>query len=121
MLEKSCQVKFSEIIFVSFSFFVFSVSREISQWCDKKKSEVARPAFQEKKKSLRDSESLPVVQQQTHIRPISWSKQSEIVKGGPSLWLAVVQIFLYVCENVCAAAVRQRERGVIEMCAVLPT
>ncbi len=50
LLEKSCQVKFSEIIFVSFSFFVFSVSREISQWCDKKKSEVARPAFQEKKK-----------------------------------------------------------------------
>ncbi len=28
----------------------------------------------ERKKSVRDSESLPVVQQQTHIRPISWSK-----------------------------------------------
>ncbi len=42
--------------------------------------------------------------------------QSEIVKGGPPLWLAVVQIFLYVCVRVdkcvtCAAAVRQRERG----------
>ncbi len=35
-----------------------------------------------KKRSFRDSESL-VVQQQTHIRLISWSKQSEIVKGGP--------------------------------------
>ncbi len=39
--------------------------------------------------------------------------QSEIVKGGPPLWLAVVQIILYVCvrafENACAAAVRQRE------------
>ncbi len=41
-----------------------------------KKSEVAlvRPAVREKKKSLCDSESLPVVQQQTHIRLISWSK-----------------------------------------------
>ncbi len=42
--------------------------------------------------------------------------QSEIVKGGPPLWLAVVQISLYVCVRVdkcvtCAAAVRQRERG----------
>ncbi len=42
--------------------------------------------------------------------------QSEIVKGGPPLLLAVVQIFLYVCVRVdkcvtCAAAVRQRERG----------
>ncbi len=42
--------------------------------------------------------------------------QSEIVKGGPPLWLAAVQIFLYVCVRVdkcvtCAAAVRQRERG----------
>ncbi len=27
-----------------------------------------------KKNGLHDSESLPVVQQQTHIRPISWSK-----------------------------------------------
>ncbi len=32
-----------------------------------------RPAVREKK-SLRDSESLSMVQQQTHIRPISWSK-----------------------------------------------
>ncbi len=41
-----------------------------------KKSEVAlvRPAVREKKKSLCDSESFPVVQQQTHIRLISWSK-----------------------------------------------
>ncbi len=42
----------------------------------KKKTEVAlvRPAVREKKKSLCNSESLPVVQQQTHIRLISWSK-----------------------------------------------
>ncbi len=30
--------------------------------------------FEKRKKSLSDSESLPVVQQQTHIRPILWSK-----------------------------------------------
>ncbi len=43
------------------------------------------------------------------------------MKGGPPLWLAVVQIFLYVCvcvcafEDECAAAVKQRERLVVEM------
>ncbi len=62
------------------------------------------------------------------VSPVLWFKkrpplglyrglnQSEIVKGRPPLWLAVVQIFLYVCVRVdkcvtCAAAVRQRERG----------
>ncbi len=46
----------------------------IYQWCDKKKSEVApvRPAIQKKKMYPRLC--LPVVQQQTHIRLISWSK-----------------------------------------------
>ncbi len=69
-----------------------------------------RPAVREKK-SLCDSESLPVVQQQTHIRPISWSKPIRNSEGRNPLWLAVVQIFLYVCkfENACAAAVRQGE------------
>ncbi len=65
------------------------------------------------KKSIRDSET----QQKT--LPLGLYRglnQSEIVKGGPPLWLAVVQIFLYVCVRVdkcvtCAAAVRQRERG----------
>ncbi len=41
-----------------------------------------RPAVLEKK-SLRDSESLPVVQQQTHIRPISWSKPIRDSEGRP--------------------------------------
>ncbi len=43
-----------------------------------------------KKKSLCDSESLPVVQQQTHIRPISWSKPIRNSEGWtppPSDWL----------------------------------
>ncbi len=75
-----------------------------------------RPAIREKKKkSIRDSET--VVQQKTP--PLGLYRglnQSEIVKGGPPLWLAVVQISLYVCVRVdkcvtCAAAVRQRERG----------
>ncbi len=75
-----------------------------------------RPAIREKKKkSIRDSETL--VQQKTP--PLGLYRglnQSEIVKGGPPLWLAVVQIFRYVCVRVekcvtCAAAVRQRERG----------
>ncbi len=69
----------------------------------------------EEKKSIRDSETL--VQQKTP--PLGLYRglnQSEIVKGGPPLWLAVVQISLYVCVRVdkcvtCAAAVRQRERG----------
>ncbi len=75
-----------------------------------------RPAIREKKKKyprLRNS----VVQQKTP--PLGLYRglnQSEIVKGGPPLWLAVVQIFLYVCVRIdkcvtCAAAVRQRERG----------
>ncbi len=56
-----------------------------------------RPAIREKKKkSIRDSETL--VQQKTP--PLGLYRglnQSEIVKGGPPLCLAVVQIFLYVC------------------------
>ncbi len=31
------------------------------------------------------------------LGPYHGLNQSEIVKGGPPLWLAVVQIFLYVC------------------------
>ncbi len=53
--------------------------------------------------------------------------QSEIVKGGPPLWLAVVQIFLYVCvrrwqmRHVCCCSQTERKRWVVEMRAVLPT
>ncbi len=90
-----------------------------------KKAEVApvRPAVREIK-SLRDSESLPVVQQQTHIRLISWSKPIRDSEGripaligrGPDIPVRVCK-----CENACGAAVRQRERWVVEMRAVLPT
>ncbi len=47
--------------------------------------------------------------------------QSEIVKGGPPLWLAVVQIFLYVCVRLkmCVLLQSERERWVVEMHAAL--
>ncbi len=75
-------------------------------------------------KALHDSESLPVVQQQTHIRLISWSKpirDSEVrtpplIGHGPDIPVRVCTF-----ENACAAAVRQRERWVVEMRTVLPT
>ncbi len=76
-----------------------------------------RPAIREKKKKVSATQKLYVVQQKTP--PLGLYRglnQSEIVKGGPPLWLAVVQIFRYVCVRVdkcvtCAAAIRQRERG----------
>ncbi len=63
----------------------------ISQWCDKKKglrSHQCNQPFKGKKESLCDSESLPVVQQQTHIKPISWSKPIRDREGWtpPSDW-----------------------------------
>ncbi len=80
-----------------------------------------------RKKKVSATESLPAVQQQTHIRLISWSKPIRDSEGRnpppPSDW-PVIKIFLYVCvckfENVCAATVRQRESWV-EIRAVLPT
>ncbi len=46
-----------------------------------------RPAVRERKKRIRDSESLPVLQQQTHIRLNRGLNQSEIVKGGPQTFV----------------------------------
>ncbi len=86
-----------------------------------------RPTIREKKKKsprLRKSLCCSTTDTLVSYRGLN---QSEIVKGGPPLWLAVVQIFLYVCvcvcvcafEDACAAAVRQRERWVVEMLAAL--
>ncbi len=60
--------------------------------------------LREKKKSIRDSESLPVVQQQTHIR-LYCGLNPPLIGRGPD-------IPVHVCKfgNACAAAVRQRER-----------
>ncbi len=67
----------------------------------------------EKKIRLRNSESLPMVQQQTHIRPISWSKPIQDSEGWTQFLIGCgPDIPVRVCkfENACAAAVRQRER-----------
>ncbi len=67
------------------------------------------PADREKK-SLCDSESLPVFQQQTHIRPISGSKPIRDSEGRtPPLIGRGPDIAVRVCtfENACAAAVRE--------------
>ncbi len=69
-----------------------------------------------KKKRLRDSESLHVVLQQTHNRLMSWSKPISDSEGRtpPPLIGRGPDVPVRVCasENVCAAAVRQRERWV---------
>ncbi len=76
-----------------------------------------RPAIREKKKKVSATQKLCGSTKDTPLLGLYRGlNQSEIVKGGPPLWLAVVQIFLYVCVRVdkyvtCAAAVRQRERG----------
>ncbi len=91
----------------------------ISQGCDKKNLSRSK-----KKTFLCDSERLPVVQQQTHSRPISLSKPIRDSEGWtPPLISCGPDIPVRVCkfENACAAAVRQRERWVVEMRAVLPT
>ncbi len=63
-----------------------------SHWC-------VQP-FEQKNKSLCDSESLSAVRQQTRLN------QSEIVKGG----LAVVQIFMFVCVRMKMHVLLQSDR-----------
>ncbi len=71
-----------------------------------------RPAIREKKKSPRLRKSLCCSTTDTLVS-YRGLNQSEIVKGGPPLWLAVVQIFLYVCVRVwrcvCFCCQTQRE------------
>ncbi len=83
-----------------------------------------RPAIREKKKKsprLRKSLCCSTTDTLVSYRGLN---QSEIVKGGPPLWLAVVQIFLYVCVCVwrCVCCCCQTEREVsnlVEMLAAL--
>ncbi len=80
-----------------------------------------RPAIRQKK-SLRDSKSL--LFDNRHVRLIAWSKpirDSEVrtpllIGRGPD-----TPVLVCVCafEDACAAAVRQRERWVVEMLAAL--
>ncbi len=68
-----------------------------------------RPAVREKK-SLSDSESLPVVQQQTHIRPISWSKPIRDSEGPSDWpWSRYSCTCVYICKSVCCCSQTERE------------
>ncbi len=70
--------------------------------------------------------SLPVVQQQTHIRPISWSKPISDSEGRTALpsdwpWSRYSCTCVYVWKCVCYCSQTGRERWVVETRAVLPT
>ncbi len=72
-----------------------------------------RPAVQKKKK-VYVSQKVSLWFNNRHILgPYPGLNQSEIVKGGPPLWLAVVQIFLYVCVRLKMRALQSdREKEV---------
>ncbi len=79
----------------------------ISQWCDKKKSEV------EKKKVSATLEVSLWFSNRHTLGPYRGLNQSEIVKGGPPPLIGRgpdIPVHVYKFENACAAAVRQRER-----------
>ncbi len=86
----------------------------MSHWCDQ--------PFERKKVSTTLKVSMWFNYRHT-LGPYRGLNQSEIVKGGPPPLIACgPDIPVCVCMfDVCAAAVRQRERGVIDICAVLPT
>ncbi len=69
----------------------------------------ATSRMRKEQKSIRDSESLPVVQQLTHIRPISLSKPIRDSEGQttppPPDW----PWSRYSCTCVCASEMRERE------------
>ncbi len=60
--------------------------------------------------SLRDSESLSLLFNNRHVRLISWSKPIRDSEGRTFLWLAVVQIFLYVCVRLKMRVLLQSDR-----------
>ncbi len=65
-----------------------------------------RPAIREKKKKYPRLWNSVVQQKTPPLGLYRGLNQSEIVKGGPPLWLAAVQIFLYVCVRALTNASR---------------
>ncbi len=70
-----------------------------------------RPAICKKKKKVSATQSLCCSTTDT-LGSYRGLNQSEIVKCGPPLWLAVVQIFLYVCVRLKMRVLLQSEREV---------
>ncbi len=72
-----------------------------------------RPAICKKKKKKKVSATQSLCCSTTDtLGSYRGLNQSEIVKGGPPLWLAVVQIFLYVCVRLKMRVLLQSEREV---------
>ncbi len=73
-----------------------------------------RPAIQKKKKKKVSATQSLCCSTTDTLGSYRGLNQSEIVKGGPPLWLAVVQILLYVCVCVwrCVCCCCQSEREV---------
>ncbi len=77
-----------------------------------------RPAIRKKKKKKVSATQSLCCSTTDTLGSYRGLNQSEIVKCGPPLWLAMVQILLYWCvcafEDACAAAVRQRQVSSID-------
>ncbi len=84
---------------------------------------LVRPAIRENKTKVSATQKVSLLFDNRHVSLISWSKPIRDSEGRTPLWLAVVQISLHVCvcalEDACAAAIKQRERLVVEMHAAL--
>ncbi len=83
-----------------------------------------RPAIREKKKKYPQLRNSVVQQTSLPLGLYRGLNQSEIVKGGPPLWLAAVQIFLYVCvaftnaSRVLLQSDREKEVSSRDACSV---
>ncbi len=97
----------------------------ISQGCDKKKTLVAlvRPAIRENKTKVSATQKVSLLFDNRHVSLISWSKPIRDSEGRtpPPLIGRGPDIPACMCafEDACAAAVKQRERLVVEMHAAL--
>ncbi len=72
------------------------------------------PAIRENKTKVSATQKVSLLFDNRHVSLISWSKPIRDSEGRTPLWLAVVQIFLYVCVCVwrCVCCCCQTEREV---------